>query len=155
MYITVLFDILSFGDYIGFGHSGTSMGCERSRFEPLICKRDEEEFLRREQRKCERVQDHLIRSGQSSADYSIFKIDTKTNSNSIGTACPSDSRVDEIPKIIGGILVFLLVIWIWRKWNAYKKHLAIRRALGYTNQVALPTVAGKVLATCDYSYLDN
>ena len=90
----VLFGFSDFGNYLGFGHSGTIMGCERSKFVPLICNKGEEEFLRREQRKCERIQEHLIRSDQSTVDYSIFKIDTKTNSNSMGTACPGDSWVD-------------------------------------------------------------
>ena len=40
----VLLGISEFGNYLGFGHSGTIMGCERSKFELLICKKDEEEF---------------------------------------------------------------------------------------------------------------
>ena len=130
------------------------MGCSRSQLEPLICASDEEEFLKREQRNCEQIQEHMIRSGQCTTNYGFLNIDTKTNSNFEGTSC-NCNWIDKLPELIGGLIILVFVIWFYRKWNAYKRHLAIHRAVvGNNSQVAIPTVAG-TLARKEYSYLDN
>ena len=94
----------------------------------------------------------MIKTGQSSNNYGLLNYDSKTGNNYNDSATCSCSWVDEIPEIIGALLILVFVWWFRRKWMAYKCHLAIRRAV--TGPVAVQTVAG-TLARKDYSYLDN
>ena len=129
------------------------MGCTRSKYEPAICASDEEEFFKRQQLKCQQIQEHLIKSGQSVNNYGFLNIDTKTSNNYEDSTC-TYSWIDELPELVGALIIIIFVLWFRRKWMAYKRHLAIRRAVVGNNPVAVQTVAG-TLARKDYSYLDN
>ena len=93
----------------------------------------------------------MIKTGQSSNNYGFLNIDSKTSNNYEDSTC-SCSWIDEIPELVGALIIIVFVLWFRRKWMAYKKHLAIRRAVA--GPVAVQTVAG-TLARKDYSYLDN
>ena len=96
------------------------MGCQPSTIEPLVCEKDIEEFLTRWQRASVATVDQRVSSQQSSSDYSILKIEEKSNMNvgagGGGVTCPTN-WVSEIPEVIGVALVALLAfVWL-RRWN--------------------------------------
>ena len=76
------------------------MGCTRSKIQPLICEKDEEEYLRQVNEKCKKIQ-MLMSSRQSGTNIGLLNIDTKENSNYGGSTCSASSWiVGEIPEII-------------------------------------------------------
>ena len=92
------------------------MGCTRSKIQPLICEKDEAEYLRQENEKCRKLQ-LFMSSKMSSMNIRLLNVETKENTNSGGSTCPACSAsswfVREIPEIIIGVLVLLFIIWIW------------------------------------------
>ena len=64
-----------------------TMGCVRSKIEPLICESDEPKFLANWSH-CKA--DNRIITSQSSSDISLVKIGRKENSNMAPGSCPSD-----------------------------------------------------------------
>ena len=109
------------------------MGCEPSKEEPLICQKDLEIFLTRWQRISEPTVDQSVNSRQSSSDYSILKIEEKSNYNqgsgSGEMTCPTN-WVTEVPEILGVALVAILAIVWLRRWNRRQYLKQYRRAMG-------------------------
>ena len=83
------------------------MGCSRSAIEPAICASDEEEFLKREDLRCQKIQEHMITTGQSSNNYGLFNYDSKTSNAYEGSVC-SSGWIDEIPEIIGALMIIVV-----------------------------------------------
>ena len=121
------------------------MGCQPSTIEPLVCEKDIEEFLTRWQRASVATVDQRVSSQQSSSDYSILKIEEKSNMNvgagGGGVTCPTN-WVSEIPEVLGVALVALLAfVWI-RRWNRRQYLKQYRRAMGLG--LGLQTVSSTV-----------
>ena len=114
-----------------------TMGCTRSKLEPLICERDEPQFLANWSH-CK--SDNHIYTAQSSSDISFVKVGSKGNSNNGSNSCPTDSWYDEVPELVTFLLLFLLALTLYCRWQAKKRTKAIRRALGYGQQ-SLPSMA--------------
>ena len=114
-----------------------TMGCTRSRIEPLIYESDEKQFLANWSN-CK--SDNHIFTRQSSSDFSFVKVGSKGNSNNGSNSCPSDHWYDEIPELLILLLLFLFALTLYRKWQAKKRTKATRRALGFGQQ-SLPNMA--------------
>ena len=98
----------------------------------------------------------LMSSRLSGTNIGLLNIDTKENSNYGGSTCSYSSWiVGEIPEIIIGILVLLFVCWFWRKYAAYKKHIAICQVVLGGQQMTLPTVSSNVISKRNYEFLDK
>ena len=131
------------------------MDCTRSSFKHLICRSDEAEFISHQKGHCE---SNIITS-QSSADISLVKFGKTSSDN--GTACPQSGWYDEIPEVLTGCMVFLLVLTLYRRWQARGPAKAIRKALGFDANAhvgSLPTVSSSVgdlvLKSCGNRYMD-
>ena len=133
------------------------MGCSRSKIQPLICQKDEEEYLKQENEKCKKLQMYLS-PRMSSTNIGLLSVETKENTNSGGSVCPtcpaSSWIAGEIPEIIIGVLVLLFICWIWRKYAAYKRGAAIRQAVLGGQQMSLPSISRSVVSR-DYGFLDK
>ena len=131
------------------------MGCTRSKIQPLICEKEEEEYLWKGNQRCVKIQ-MLMSSRQSGTNIGLLNIDTKENSNYGGSTCSASSWiVGEIPEMILGILVFLFVCWFWIKYAAYKRNAGIRQAVIGGQQMSLPTVSGNVISRRNHEFLDK
>ena len=97
------------------------MGCERSKLQPLICKADEGEYLAKEQARCQAIQT-MIRLSQSGTNIGLLNIDTKESYNASGSSCSSSWFLDKLPELIIGAVIFFFVIWVYRRYSAYKQH---------------------------------
>ena len=117
-----------------------TMGCVRSKIEPLICESDEPKFLANWSH-CKA--DNRIITSQSSSDISLVKIGRKENSNMAPGSCPSDSWYDELPEILIFILLFVFVLTIFRRWQGKRRAKAFRRAFA-ANTCQLQTVTSTV-----------
>ena len=114
------------------------MGCTRSQFEPLICQRDEAEFISHQKSHCE----SNIFTSQASSDISLVKFGKTGNTNN--SLCSQSGWFDKIPELATFLLLFLLALTLYRRWQARRRAKAIRRALGFdakSNVVSLPTVS--------------
>ena len=118
------------------------MGCTRSRYEPLICESDEEEFLQRN--RCG-SDDNKVVSSQSSSDWSIFKVEGRDPSNlgagSSSTACPSHWW-GSVPSLLGLILLVFFLLTVFRRWQGKQRTKQLRRTM--QESIALQTVSAGV-----------
>ena len=130
---------------VGGPSQARGMGCELSKVEPLVCEKDIDLFLTRWQRVSGPTVDQSVNSHQSSSDYSILKIEEKSNSNlgsgGGGMTCPTN-WVTEVPEMIGVALVALLaMVWL-RRWNRCQYLKQYRRAMGLG--IGLQTVSSTI-----------
>ena len=98
----------------------------------------------------------MIRSSQSGTNVGLINFDSKETFNGTGNGCASSWFLNKLPEIVIGGVVFIFVIWVYRKYSAYRQHYAIRQAVvGGTYMSTLPTVSHAVSKPRDYSYLEN
>ena len=128
--------------HLGVRLCSPRMGCTRSSFEPLICKSDEEEYLRRN--RCGDADNRIV-SSQSSNDWSVFKVEGRDTSNfgagSSSSSCPSHWW-GSIPSLLGLILLVLFLITIFRRWQGKQRAKQLRRTMAQS--MALQTVSAGV-----------
>ena len=128
--------------HLGVRLCSPRMGCTRSSFEPLICKSDEEEYLRRN--RCGDGDNRVV-SSQSSNDWSVFKVEGQDTSNlgagSSSSSCPSHWW-GSIPSLLGLILLVLFLITIFRRWQGKQRAKQLRRTMAQS--MALQTVSAGV-----------
>ena len=118
------------------------MGCTRSSFEPLICQRDEQEYLRRN--RCGNADNRVI-SSQSSNDWSVLKVEGQEVSNlgaGASSSCPPVHWYGDIPSILGLILLMAFLITIYRRWQGKQRAKQMRRTMAQS--MALQTVSASV-----------
>ena len=118
------------------------MGCMRSTLERTVCNSDEADFLTRWKRS---MTDNSIGSSQSSSDISFIKLEEKDTQNmASGTTCQAHWS-GELPELLSLILLALLVLTLFRRWQAKQRAKKMRRAMAQT--FALQSVS----ATIPYS----
>ena len=84
----------------------------------------------------------MIRSSQSGTNIGLLNFDTKEAYNGNGSNCSSNWFLDKLPELIIGGVIFIFVVWVYRKYSAYRQHYAIRRAVvGDTYMLTLPTIS--------------
>ena len=129
--------------HLGVRLCSPRMGCTRSSFEPLICKSDKEEYLRRN--RCGNADNRVV-SSQSSNDWSVFKLEGREVSNmgagSTSSSCPTVHWWGDIPSILGLILLILFLITIYRRWQRKQRAKQLRRTMAQS--MALQTVSASV-----------
>ena len=118
------------------------MGCTRSSFEPLICQKDEKEYLQRN--RCNNADNRVI-SSQSSNDWSVVKVEGQDVSN-LGagstSSCPAVHWYGDIPSILGLLLLMVFLITIYRRWQGKQRAKQLRRTMAQS--MALQTVSASV-----------
>ena len=131
------------------------MGCTRSTLQPLICKSDEGQYIAKEKARCQAV-NQMIQSSQSGTNVGLINFDSKETFNGNGNGCSSSWFLDKLPELVIGGVIFIFVVWVYRKYSAYRQHYAIRRAVvGDTYMSTLPTISNAITAPRDYGYLDK
>ena len=118
------------------------MGCTRSSFEPLICQKDEQEYLQRNH--CNNADNRVI-SSQSSNDWSVVKVEGQDVANmgaGSTSSCPPVHWWGDIPSILGLLLLLVFLITIFRRWQGKQRAKQMRRAMAQS--MALQTVSSNV-----------
>ena len=107
--------------------------------ERTIFESDEAEFLTGWKRAST---DNSIGSSQSSSDISFIKLEEKDNQNmAAGTTCQAH-WTGELPELIGLIIVALLALTLFRRWQQKQQAKKLKRAMAQT--LALQSVAATV-----------
>ena len=126
-----------------------------STIQPLICKRDEGQYLASEMARCNAV-NQMVKSSQSDTNVGLFNFESKETVNGSGHGCTSNWFINKLPELVIGGIVLAFVVWIYRKYAAYRRHYAIQQAVvGGSYMSTLPTVSHAVSRPRDYSYLEN
>ena len=118
-----------------------TMGCVRSKIEPLVCQKDEEVFLSNWNHY---KADNRVISRKSSSDWSVVKVEGKdiTNMGPGSTSCPPVHWYGDLPSILGFLLLLMFVVTIFRRWQNKPRAKRMRRAL--SQSMALQTVSSSV-----------